>query len=133
MSEIPGCSAGVHWPVQRWPPLSHYISRCSLAAAAVQTQLRNTTQQHNNTTTTTTMSRVSAISCLLASNLATSLASVAVGLGQINPGETVKFNIHPYREKIAVSSFIRGISPSKHLDQIDCGFSWRNNAQLINY
>ena len=38
------------------------------------------------------MSRVSAISCLLASNLATSLASVAVGLGQINPGEIVEFN-----------------------------------------
>ena len=39
------------------------------------------------------MSRVSAISCLLASNLATSLASVAVGLGQINPGEIVEFNL----------------------------------------
>merc|ERR1712079_180225 len=43
--------------------------------------------EHNTTTTTatSTMSRVTAISCLLASNLATSLASVAVGLGQINP------------------------------------------------
>ena len=42
------------------------------------------------------MSRVSAISCLLASNLATSLASVAVGLGQINPGEIVEFNSISY-------------------------------------
>ena len=58
------------------------------------------TQHNNNINITTTMSRVTAISCLLASNLATSLASVAVGLGQINPGENVKFNIHPYREKL---------------------------------
>ena len=63
------------------------------------------TQHNNNINITTTMSRVSAISCLLASNLATSLASVAVGLGQINPGDTVTFNIqrqsiHPCQDKL---------------------------------
>ena len=91
MSEIPGCSAGVQRPVQR-----HHSPIISADVLSPQPQSRPSSgTQHNNNNNnnnTTNMSRVSAISCLLASNLATSLASVAVGLGQINPGEIVEFN-----------------------------------------
>ena len=93
MSEIPGCSAGVQWPVQR-----HHSPIISADVLSPQPQSRlssgtqHTNNNNNNTNINNNMSRVSAISCLLASNLATSLASVAVGLGQINPGEIVEFS-----------------------------------------
>ena len=95
MSEIPGCSAGVQWPVQRHhsPIISaDVLSPQPQSRLSSGTQHTTTNNNNNNTNINNNMSRVSAISCLLASNLATSLASVAVGLGQINPGEIVEFS-----------------------------------------